>query len=381
MHVLKRATGRRRAGIAAAMMVTGGLAGTMLLTPGTALAQTPVSTTTAITGTHQYAESSGTGLQVDVAVTATSGTAAPAGDFAVSDGASKCYGTLTLPASGLTSYGSCDFNGLAAGPYNLVAGFDGATGFVGSVSANYPVTVTAVGSAPQWTADNPPLSATSGHEYSYDFQASGGASYSLGSGSAGWLSINTSNGDVYGTVPSGIHSFGYQVIASNSEGTIDTQWFTVSVNSGRHYSDLSTRLACPTWVTTGQHGVCTLYVTNDGWQQSNNVDAQVALPSQLQADRCTTGWTYTPGQGWGWGSGCSISGNVASEDIGNLNPGQTKELSVVFTVERPGWIWGWHRQRPEHVWVVGSASEYNSYGWYQRASYTAARVTIYPRWW
>jgi len=386
MQVLKRAT-RRRAGIAAAVMMAGGLAGTVLMT-GTALADTPAvtapaATSTAVTGASQFTESWGTlGLQVDVSVTNTSNgaggtaTTAPTGTFKVSDGSSTCSGTLTT-GSGLTSTGSCHFDGVTPQTYNLVAGYTPADAtFSGSVSASFPFTVTSALSAPQWTADNPPLSATSGSEYAYDFQANGNppATYSLCGCGTNWLSINPATGEVYGKVPYGITSFTYRVTASNSQGSI-SHWVAVQVSGGRHFSSVSTQLSCPTWLVTGERGTCTLYVTNDGWSQSNNVDAQITLPSQLRADYCNSRWGYS----WGWG--CSISGNVASEDLGTLNPGETREMSVTFTAGTPSWIWGYHQQRPDHVTVIGSASENNGWGWYQRNSYSDAHITIYPRWW
>jgi uncharacterized repeat protein (TIGR02543 family) len=78
-----------------------------------------------------------------------------------------------------------------------------------------PYTVT-VHSAPAFTTDSPPTSATAGASYPYTFVASGSPAptYSL-SGEPSWLSINASSGALSGTVPAGTTSFGYKVLATN----------------------------------------------------------------------------------------------------------------------------------------------------------------------
>jgi len=340
---------------------------------------TLATTTTSVTATQFQESWGGAGLAVTVTVTAAAGsTAAPTGGFTVTDGSKQCGNQLTVPASGLTSTGTCNLNDLSPATYALVATYGGDSASAGSSSAKSPVTVTRpTNLAPSWTADSPPSSATSGQGYYYQFQASGtpAVDYTLCGCSANWLSINA-NGQLYGKVPYGISSFSYEVIASNTAGTIYSK-VTVWVSGGHQYSDVSTQLSCTSHVSAGRNGTCTLYVTNDGWQQSSDVNAQIALPKQLRADYCNSGW-------WGWGYGCSISGNVASESLGTLNAGQTKQFTVTFTAGRPGWnwSWGWNSHRPETVTVTGSASTNNGWGWYQRNSYSTAHVTIYPqRWW
>jgi hypothetical protein len=70
MHNLIGAACRRTAGMAAGVILCGGIAGGVLLTPGTAFADTAVATATAITGTAQSPDSAGTTtLNVRVAVT------------------------------------------------------------------------------------------------------------------------------------------------------------------------------------------------------------------------------------------------------------------------------------------------------------------------
>ncbi len=365
MHKLIEAACRRTAGIAAGVVLIGGVAGGVLLTPGAAFAGTAVGTTTTISTT-----TSGTTLTVGVSVTPDSGTAFPTGNVHVF-GAGGC--NITLAEVGMTnvSGGSCTISGLSAGTYTLRAFYGGSSGFTGSASG--PETVT-IGSAPVFTADNPSLTARGGQLYSYTFHAVGSPviRYSLGAGSPGWLQINPFTGTVFGTVPSFGGSFGYSVVASNSLGSATAGPFWVKVNQFSR-ARISTYLSCPSKVFTGQRGSCTLWVTNRGFGSAPNVTAQIALPSQLRANYC----------GFFLGFGCRIVGNTAVENLGTLSPGQTKELTVFFTAKTGLGLWGWHHGFRFTVRVVGSAFSFGGFPFFQHAvSSSTAYVTIIPRgWW
>jgi hypothetical protein len=125
---------RRKAGLAAALVVAGGLAGAAVLAPGTAFAgPMQVSTTTAITGTQQSSGWNGMKLAVSIAVSTPTGSPlAPAGYVTISDGSATCRADLTAPSSGLTSTGSCAFYGLNEGNYQLSATYNPSTMQFGS---------------------------------------------------------------------------------------------------------------------------------------------------------------------------------------------------------------------------------------------------------
>ncbi len=76
-----------------------------------------------------------------------------------------------------------------------------------------------VGTAPTFTVDTPPSTATIGATYSYTFTATGKPTptYALASGAPNWLSINSTTGAVSGTPPTGTTSFVYSVTASNGD--------------------------------------------------------------------------------------------------------------------------------------------------------------------
>jgi len=141
-------------------------------------------------------------------------------------------------------------------------------------------------------------------------------------------------------------------------------------------ANISTYLSCTPRVFNGQKGSCTLWVTNRGSSAAPSVTAQIALPPQLRADYC--------GYFWGWSFGCTTSGNTAYQNLGTLNPGQAKTLTVVFTA-KSGWsLWGRHPGRPFSVKVVGSAASNGYWSFFgQRQSCSVAYVTIIPRglWW
>jgi hypothetical protein len=374
MHKLVKAVGRRSAGIAAGVVLTGGLAGGVLLTPGTAYADTMTATTTTITGVTQAPGSSGTTLTVNVSVSPNPG----GGNFNVS-GAGGCSAGL-----GTSGTGTCNIYGVAAGGYSLAASFGGWGGF-GASGPSSPFWVRVSGPPANtlaWSSDSPSLNAQAGQNYSATFRAVGspGIRYSLNGGFSG-LYINSYSGTVSGRVPNSGNSFGYSVTATNGFGqTITTGWYTVYI---RHFfnghASLSTSLSCTSPVFTGTKGHCTLSVTNNSYGygygygngNASNVNAQIALPRQLQADYC--GYYYFNN------FGCSISGNTASENLGTLYPGQTKSLTVTFTARTGFFLWGWHHGYRFTVKVVGSASSGGFQYFRNGQSTSVAYVTIIPR--
>ena len=366
MHKLIGNAGRRTAGLAAGVILIGGLAGGVVLMPGSALADTTVGTTTAITGTTQTQTGQGNTLNVQVTVTAASGNVTPTGTVDVSAGPGNC--TITLgPGPGGAAAGNCSIDNLADGFYKVTAAYQGSSAF----SPSSTQTTVKIGGAPTFVAASPPLSATAGQGYSYTFQAKAfpPASYAL-DGAPGWLHINPGTGTVFGTVPFGIGSFSYSVTASNSFGSVTAGPFTVWVKQVR--IDIDTALSCTHKVFTFQRGSCTLWVTNSGSSPAPNVTAQIALPSQLIADFCLPFYN------------CSISDNTAFENLGTLYPGQTEQLTVVFTAKTGWMLWGWHHRGHRFtVKVVGFAASHGP-SWIvgQRFSFSVAYVTIIPRgWW
>jgi len=364
MHNLMAVASRRKAGLAASMVLVGGMAGGVLLMSGTAYASTAVNTSTSInlpiSQTHHFNGS--TTLGVSVTVSPATGTAAPTGTVTVSAGSESCNITLAEIGATANSGGTCYLGGIAAGLYTVKASYAGvANAFNPSPLASAGLTV---GSGPAFTADSPSLSANNGQSYSYNFNASGdpAPAFSLASGSPGWLSIDTSNGVVSGNVPNGISSFTYSVDAANSIGNVTAGPFTVKVSHGfpgGGNGRLSTSLHCSSPVHSGSQGTCTLDVTNTGGRTDQSVTGQINLPSGLRADFCGHGW------GWGWGhwNNCSISNNSASENLGTLRPGQSRALTVTFTAQSTRWFWGWGHQFREWVHVTGSASSGSGYYW------------------
>src|SRR5580692_1762707 len=257
MHNLIRAVSRRKASLAASAALAGGL-GAVLLTPGTALAA--VNTTTAIGSVTQSPQSNGT-TTLTVPVTVEAGSGTPDGSVAVSAGSGTC--TITLAPIGSTeSGGSCDLSGLSAGTYRVEAVYAGSSdGFGGSATSTFVrVNGAPASSAPVFRTDSPASSAVSGTRYSYTFRASGdpAPTYALGSGAPGWLSINSYTGAVSGTVPQGITSFTYSVVASNSANSATAGPFSVSVSRGVYGAGgrLSTSLSCTSPVRAGNRGTC-----------------------------------------------------------------------------------------------------------------------------
>jgi hypothetical protein len=190
-----------------------------------------VATTAAVTSVAPAPATTGQPFTIAVSVTPASGTLAPGGQVTVSDGGTgSCTATLTAgtgPAAG-TGTGSCQLTENTAGSYTLTAAYAGQGAFTSS-SGTGSVTVD---TAPAFTTDSPPLSATAGQHYGYTFAASGvpAPDYGLASGAPSWLSIDASTGTLSGTVPAGTTSFSYGVTAANPAGTAAAGPFTVQVS-------------------------------------------------------------------------------------------------------------------------------------------------------
>ena len=140
---------------------------------------------------------------------------------------------------------------------------------------------------------------------------------------------------------------------------------------------LSTSLSCTSPVRAGNRGTCSLSVTNTGWGTDRGVVGEVSLPRQLEADFCGHGW------GWGWDNwSCSISGNTATENLGNLAAGQTKTVTVTFTARSSNPAVGRRIPVGKVARVTGSArSDQYFLGWNGNGQLPPPiRVKIVPRW-
>ena len=376
MHKFIGAATRRTAGMAAGVMLAGGLVGGVLLAPGTAYAAVTTTATT-ISATAQ-------GSTINVSVSVAPGGAS--GSVAVTGAGAGCTASVGGGMFGFGGGGHCQIPNVTPATYTLVGTYTpsaaAAANYSGSTSLPTQVTVTGPpttpppsGNGPVFSSDAPPTSVT-GQSYSYQFQASNSPSYQL-VGAPSWLSISD-NGMVSGYIPDGTTSFTYSVYAWNSWGHVTAGPFNVFCGHNYQnygYVDIHTNLWCTRYVFTGQRGYCTLTVTNWGRSFAPDVTAQIVLPWQLKAG-------YT-----GYFFGYGIYGNTVSENLGTLYPGQTKELFVTFTARTGFNLWGWHPGQQFTVRVVGSASSSGNYGnlWFygQRQSYSVAYVTIIPRghWW
>ncbi len=386
MHKLIEAAGRRSAGLAAGVVLTGGLVGGVLLAPGTAYAATATIAITSATPGF------GGGINVQVAVT--NGTD-PLGTFSVSGAGSGCTGNLFggMSATG-NGNGHCNI-AVGAGTYTLTASYAGASSSPDTVTVGNPSPPPG-GNAPAWSSDSPSTS-VNGQSYSYQFQATNSPSYEL-IGAPSWLSMG-SNGMVSGNIPDGTSSFTFSVKAWNNFGFIMAGPFNVLCHHQNYFHNyhndafvnLHTQLYCTSPVNTGHRGTCTLWVTNSdnnypwgqygqynnfGQNYARDVTAQISLPYQLRADFC----------GYGYFSfGCHIYGNTATENLGNLYPGQTKSFTVTFTARSGFNLWGYSPGHSFYVKVVGSASsDHDNFFFFgQGSSYSVAYVKIRPYgfWW
>jgi hypothetical protein len=213
--------------------------------------------------------------------------------LAATGGASGNPVTLTVdPASGT---GVCTVTGdtlsyTAAGSCVIDANQAGTANYTPAPQVTATITVN---QAPAFVLASPPLTAVAGQLYDYTFTASGipAPSYALTGGAPSWLAINPATGEVTGTPPSGTTTFTYTVTATSTAGTATAGPFTITVTKPSPNADLSAALACPTAMTVGGTGTCTLTVANAGPATTTKVIAAVALPAALSQTSCTPGCT------------------------------------------------------------------------------------------
>jgi putative Ig domain-containing protein len=395
MHNLLSAVSRRSVGLAAGVVLAGGVAGGVLLAPGTAFASVGTTTTIVQSSITLHDNSGSWYINVPFEVAPAGGSIAPDGTVNVYNGATEICANVALAQIGATttSGGSCNVPVTGNGAVALTALYSGSTtnGFQDSSDTlTYTVSGVTTTSAPVFTADKPATTAGRGSSYSYNFSASGSPAPTYSLSGPSWLQINSATGYVWGTVQGYPGStFSYTVTASNGVSPAASVsfkvWITRNGHPGGGQSKLSTSLSCSSPVRSGARGTCTLDVTNTGSGQAQSVTGTITLPAQLKADFCGHGWS------WGWFNswGCTISGNTVTETLGTLNPGQSRDVTVTFTAQSTHYLWGWGHQYREWVKVTGSAQSSNGYFWspgwwgYGNSSNSSAYVQILPPhyWW
>jgi len=99
-----------------------------------------------------------------------------------------------------------------------------------SASSYHGLAVLSGSIAPQFTQASPPTTAPAGSHIDYTFAASGlpAPSYAL-AGAPSWLSIDSTSGELTGTIPAGATSFTFSVTATNTAGSTTTGPLTVTV--------------------------------------------------------------------------------------------------------------------------------------------------------
>jgi hypothetical protein len=158
--------------------------------------------------------------------------------------------------------------------------------------------------APAFVLANPPTAGTVGAPYSYTFQANGvpTPSYALAAGAPAWLSIDSGNGSLIGTPPTGSTSFTYSVVATNTVGTATGGPFTVLVTTPPPSStraDVSITLSCPSTVRINVSATCSATVRNAGPAIARNVVTVLTLPAALNVTSVSAGGV-TVGNIVGW---------------------------------------------------------------------------------
>ncbi len=146
---------------------------------------------------------------------------------------------------------------------------------------------------PYFFDENPPLDAGAKQAYYYGFGAYGvpTPTYKLGAGSPSWLAVNTTTGQVGGTLPAGVATFTYSVVASNSAGKTTAGPFTVTVPKPFVYIGSSTGIAAlsvPLGLTEAGSPLGTNLYVADAGSTANHV-VRLSSIAQFDGDIGSTG--------------------------------------------------------------------------------------------
>jgi hypothetical protein len=91
----------------------------------------------------------------------------------------------------------------------------------------------------------------------------------------------------------GTDSFGYTVTDASGDTVSGTAVVTVAAVSTSPAADVAVGLSCPSSLSTGQSGSCTLTVTNHGPSAASKLTAVLTLPGNVTEVSCTGGCTRT----------------------------------------------------------------------------------------
>jgi hypothetical protein len=301
-----RAT-RRGAGFAAAVVVAGGLAGTVLLTPGTAFASPQVSTTkTSISVTQVQGNASGKTLDVSVSVTSAVGTPAPSGAVAVTvfGHAYACTANL-VTTYGDTSYGGCSLGWVPNGTYGIHGTYAANGNDENSFSSYDWVTVSGPATPPP-----PPV----GNHHNGHVSASLNCPASVRNGGTGTCTLTVTN-------DSWAYGYGY------GKGSATDVTAQISLPRQLHADSCAANGHRQWWAWNGD---CSI---------SGNT-ASAHLGSLGWGDSQTLSITFTAHSygGWYWGHRHSVEVTGSASTNGNWNwgPGRTSTSTAWVSIP-PSW--------------------------------------------
>lgn len=165
--------------------------------------------------------------------------------------------------------------------------------------------------APVFYLDSPPDIVAAKGTYAYPFIALGvpEPTFSLGAGSPAWLSVNAT-GAVKGTLPSGVKTFTYSVVATNSSGSATAGPFTVTVPATPLYVDASETGVFKTPVGLGAAPSGDIWVADAGDNHVVELNASAHVLRNLA--------TYDSGRKWSTPAGVASNGtDLWVADYGN----------------------------------------------------------------
>jgi len=306
MERLRSLATRRKAGLAAAVVMAGGLAGGVLLTPGTAFAAAPTSTTISVT--QSGGNGSGAALEANVHVTSAPGAPAPTGAVEVTAFGHSygCTADLTAPASGDESWGSCSLGWVPSGTYGIEASYSPNGVFTGSASTYDWVTV------------------------------SGSSSVGTGPGGNQHGHLSTSL-----SCPASVRNGG--------TGTCSLTVTNDSWNGSGSSTDVTAKISLPKQLTAGScaaNGAGQPWGHPWGWNGGCSISGNTAsanLGSLGWGDSQTLSVTFTAHSfgGWYWNHrhGVEVTGSASTSGNWNWGWGQTSTSSAWVTITP---YWGAH---------------------------------------
>ena len=193
--------------------------------------------------------------------------------------------------------------------------------YAGPVATGSPSYSTTQGKALSVTAANGLLSSAAGTTQEAGLTASAASATTTQGGS---VTVNADGSFSYTPAASfaGADSFGYTVTDASGDTVSGTAVIAVTAVNTSPSADVAVSLSCPSSLSAGQTGLCTLTVVNHGPSVASKLTAVLTLPANVTEVSCT--------------GGCTRNRSLLTWTAPSLASGGSADYQVTVKAAQPG---------------------------------------------